>query len=64
MSLEVVKVNPTVCVCVFEDSLSLSERKQRDLEERMSLVLWKKPLVTLHYFQRELLITLKDWMWR
>ncbi|XP_029556315.1 vacuole membrane protein 1 isoform X1 [Salmo trutta] len=46
------------------DSLSLSERKQRDLEERMSLVLWKKPLVTLHYFLRELLITLKDWMWR
>ncbi|XP_029526963.1 vacuole membrane protein 1-like isoform X1 [Oncorhynchus nerka] len=46
------------------DSLSLSERKQRDREERVSLVLWKKPLVTLHYFLRELLTTLKDWMWR
>ncbi|KAM9498779.1 vacuole membrane protein 1-like isoform 1-T3 [Salvelinus alpinus] len=46
------------------DSLSLCERKQRDREERVSLVLWKKPLVTLHYFLRELLITLKDWMWR
>uniref|UniRef100_A0A4W5NDL8 Vacuole membrane protein 1 n=1 Tax=Hucho hucho TaxID=62062 RepID=A0A4W5NDL8_9TELE len=46
------------------DSLSLSERKQRDREERVSLVLWRKPLVTLHYFLRELLITLKDWVWR
>ncbi|CDQ81780.1 unnamed protein product [Oncorhynchus mykiss] len=46
------------------DSLSLSERKQRDREERVSLVLWKKPLVTLHYFLQELLTTLKDWMWR
>ncbi|CAB1316429.1 unnamed protein product, partial [Coregonus sp. 'balchen'] len=47
----------------YADSLSLSERKQRDREERGSLVLWKKPLVTLHYFLLELRITLKDWMW-
>ncbi|CAB1352514.1 unnamed protein product [Coregonus sp. 'balchen'] len=46
------------------DSLSLRERKQRDREKCVSLVLWKKPLVTLHYFLLELLITLKDWKWR
>ncbi|XP_062288695.1 vacuole membrane protein 1-like isoform X1 [Scomber scombrus] len=40
---------------------SVDERKQREREERESLVLWKKPLLTLHYSSLELLITLKEW---
>ncbi|XP_068457347.1 vacuole membrane protein 1-like isoform X2 [Clinocottus analis] len=43
---------------------SVDERKQRDREERETLVLWKKPLLTLHYFTLELLDTLKEWLWR
>ncbi|XP_061106468.1 vacuole membrane protein 1-like isoform X4 [Conger conger] len=46
------------------DALSLEERKQRDREERLELLLWRKPLVTLHYFLLESLITLKDWTCR
>uniref|UniRef100_A0A3Q4I017 Vacuole membrane protein 1 n=1 Tax=Neolamprologus brichardi TaxID=32507 RepID=A0A3Q4I017_NEOBR len=38
--------------------------RQTDSEEREALVLWKKPLLTLHYFTLELLITLKGWTWR
>ncbi|KAI1893554.1 hypothetical protein AGOR_G00124920 [Albula goreensis] len=51
----------------FSDSVSLSERKQRDREERMALVLWRKPVLTLQYFFLEALITLKEWtrrLWR
>uniref|UniRef100_A0A8C4DRV4 Vacuole membrane protein 1 n=1 Tax=Dicentrarchus labrax TaxID=13489 RepID=A0A8C4DRV4_DICLA len=44
--------------------LSLDERRQRDNDERAALVLWKKPLLTLQYFTLELLITLKEWIWR
>ncbi|XP_071754433.1 vacuole membrane protein 1-like isoform X2 [Centroberyx gerrardi] len=44
--------------------LSVDERKQRDREERETLVLWKKPLLTLHYFILELLNSLKEWIWR
>ncbi|XP_070838931.1 vacuole membrane protein 1-like isoform X1 [Chaetodon trifascialis] len=44
--------------------LSVDEATQRDREERETVVLWKKPLLTLHYFTLELLITLKEWMWR
>ncbi|TNN64713.1 Vacuole membrane protein 1 [Liparis tanakae] len=44
--------------------VSVDERKQRDGEERETLVLWKKPLVTLHYFSLELLFTLKEWLSR
>ncbi|XP_070773238.1 vacuole membrane protein 1-like isoform X2 [Enoplosus armatus] len=44
--------------------LPVDERKQRDREERESLVLWKKPLLTLHCFTLELLITLKEWIYR
>uniref|UniRef100_A0A3B3ULI2 Vacuole membrane protein 1 n=1 Tax=Poecilia latipinna TaxID=48699 RepID=A0A3B3ULI2_9TELE len=40
------------------------EKKQRDREDHESLVLWKKPLLTLYYFSLELFITLKGWMWR
>ena len=56
----------TTIVCVNEpvpvppDS-SVSERRHKDREERMSLVLWRRPMVTLNYFLLETLITLKDW---
>ncbi|XP_054481675.1 vacuole membrane protein 1-like [Anoplopoma fimbria] len=44
--------------------LSVDERKQRDREECETLVLWKKPVLTLHYFTLELLVTLKEWLLR
>ncbi|XP_070773239.1 vacuole membrane protein 1-like isoform X3 [Enoplosus armatus] len=47
-----------------DSELPVDERKQRDREERESLVLWKKPLLTLHCFTLELLITLKEWIYR
>uniref|UniRef100_A0A8D0CMY3 Vacuole membrane protein 1 n=1 Tax=Sander lucioperca TaxID=283035 RepID=A0A8D0CMY3_SANLU len=47
-----------------DSELSVDERKQRDSEERETLVVWKKPQLTLHYFTLELLITLKEWLWR
>uniref|UniRef100_A0A671MEV9 Vacuole membrane protein 1 n=2 Tax=Sinocyclocheilus anshuiensis TaxID=1608454 RepID=A0A671MEV9_9TELE len=43
---------------------SLRERKQLDKEERLSLVLWKRPFTTLQYFCIETLITLKEWTWK
>ncbi|KAE8624743.1 hypothetical protein XENTR_v10006036 [Xenopus tropicalis] len=45
----------------FQDPSFLSDRKSRDREERQSIVLWRKPLITLQYFILEVLITLKDW---
>ncbi|XP_026038240.1 vacuole membrane protein 1 isoform X2 [Astatotilapia calliptera] len=48
-----------------EDSgLPADGGRQTDSDEREALVLWKKPLLTLHYFTLELLITLKGWTWR
>ncbi|XP_026229181.1 vacuole membrane protein 1 isoform X2 [Anabas testudineus] len=49
---------------VTDSDLPVHERKQKDREESDTLVLWRKPLVTLHYFTLELLITLKLWMRR
>ncbi|TKS83643.1 Vacuole membrane protein 1 [Collichthys lucidus] len=43
-----------------DSDLSVDERKQRDIDERATLVLWKQPLLTLHYFTLELLVTLKE----
>nr|AAI53461.1 Tmem49 protein [Danio rerio] len=43
---------------------SLRERKQLDREERLSLVLWKRPFITLQYFFLETVITLKEWTWK
>ncbi|XP_027886805.1 vacuole membrane protein 1 isoform X2 [Xiphophorus couchianus] len=40
------------------------KKKKRDREDHESLVLWKRPLLTLYYFSLELFITLKAWMWR
>ncbi|XP_006640919.1 vacuole membrane protein 1 [Lepisosteus oculatus] len=48
----------------FADPCSLSERKQRDKEERITLVLWRRPIVTLQYFFLEALIDLKEWTLR
>lgn len=53
-----------LCSVRLDSVPSVEERKERDREERESLVLWKKPLLTLHYFTLELLITLKEWIWR
>ncbi|KAK1882656.1 Vacuole membrane protein 1 [Dissostichus eleginoides] len=47
-----------------DSELSVDERKQRDREERESLVLWRNPLLTLHYFTLELLITIEEWLKR
>jgi hypothetical protein len=39
----------------------VSERRQKDREERLALVLWRRPIITLHYFLQETFITLKEW---
>uniref|UniRef100_A0A096MIS2 Vacuole membrane protein 1 n=1 Tax=Poecilia formosa TaxID=48698 RepID=A0A096MIS2_POEFO len=41
--------------------LLLRERRQKDKEDRLSLVLWRRPVVTLHYFLLETLVKLKEW---
>ncbi|NXG16206.1 VMP1 protein, partial [Grallaria varia] len=43
------------------DSSVLSERKRREREERLNIVLWRQPLVTLQYFFLETLVNLKEW---
>lgn len=53
-----------ICACTPGPEVPVDERKQRDREERETLVLWKKPLLTLHYFTLELLITFKEWISR
>uniref|UniRef100_G3NVB8 Vacuole membrane protein 1 n=1 Tax=Gasterosteus aculeatus aculeatus TaxID=481459 RepID=G3NVB8_GASAC len=40
---------------------SVRERRQRDKEDRLSLVVWRRPVTTLHYFLLETLIKLKEW---
>ncbi|KAG7226114.1 hypothetical protein INR49_018725 [Caranx melampygus] len=40
---------------------SIRERRQKDKEERLSMVLWRRPVTTLHYFLLETLIKLKEW---
>ncbi|XP_073521672.1 vacuole membrane protein 1 isoform X2 [Phyllobates terribilis] len=45
----------------FTDSSFLNEKKRRDREERQSIVLWRKPFITLQYFFLETLISLKEW---
>ncbi|CAI5694165.1 unnamed protein product [Oreochromis niloticus] len=44
--------------------LSLRERRQKDKEERLSLVLWRRPVTTLHYFLLETLLKLKEWTFK
>uniref|UniRef100_A0A7M4F1E8 Vacuole membrane protein 1 n=1 Tax=Crocodylus porosus TaxID=8502 RepID=A0A7M4F1E8_CROPO len=45
----------------FTDPSLVSERKRRDREERLNIVLWRQPLITLQYFLLETLINLKEW---
>uniref|UniRef100_A0A8C2WSU9 Vacuole membrane protein 1 n=1 Tax=Cyclopterus lumpus TaxID=8103 RepID=A0A8C2WSU9_CYCLU len=40
---------------------SVRERRQKDKEDRLSLVVWRRPVTTLHYFLLETLIKLKEW---
>ncbi|KAM9385066.1 vacuole membrane protein 1-like [Pholidichthys leucotaenia] len=49
---------------LMDSAPPVDERRRMDREERESLVLWRKPLLTLHYFTLELLITLQGWLWR
>lgn len=39
----------------------MKARRQKDREERLSLVVWKRPLTTLHYFLLEALLETKEW---
>ncbi|XP_076832622.1 vacuole membrane protein 1 [Brachyhypopomus gauderio] len=43
---------------------SVRERKRQDREERVSLVLWRRPVLTLQYFLLETLIIFKEWTWK
>lgn len=45
---------------VYSTDTLLKERRQKDKEERLSLVLWRRPLTTLQYFLLETLIKLKE----
>ncbi|KAK1899653.1 Vacuole membrane protein 1 [Dissostichus eleginoides] len=44
-----------------QNDSSVRERRQRDKEERLSLVVWRRPVTTIHYFLLETLIKLKEW---
>lgn len=48
-------------VPLFLSDSSLRERKQQDKEERLSLVIWKRPVQTIQYSFLETLITFKEW---
>lgn len=48
------------CNVCSQDS-SVKERRQRDKEDRLSLVVWRRPVTTLHYFLQETLVKLKEW---
>ncbi|XP_054857367.1 vacuole membrane protein 1 isoform X2 [Eublepharis macularius] len=45
----------------FTEPFSSNEQKQKEREERQSIVLWRKPLITVQYFFLEMLINLKEW---
>lgn len=47
----------------FPDS-AMKERRQKDREERLSLVVWKRPLTTLHYFLLEALVEVREWTFK
>lgn len=46
--------------CFCPSDLSVRDRRQKDKEERLSLLLWRRPVTTLHYFLLETLIKLKE----
>ncbi|GCB64631.1 vacuole membrane protein 1 [Scyliorhinus torazame] len=42
------------------DILTLNERKLRDQEERETIILWRRPIITLQYFLLETTVDLKE----
>lgn len=56
----IIHVETSMTVSLSPTDSSLRDRRLRDKEERLSLVLWKKPVTTLHYFLLETLIKLKE----
>lgn len=47
-------------ISVCSPDASVRERRQKDKEDRLSLVVWRRPITTLHYFLLETLIKLKE----
>ncbi|XP_005986864.1 vacuole membrane protein 1 isoform X1 [Latimeria chalumnae] len=45
----------------FADPSSLREKRKEEKEERESIILWRRPVITLQYFFLETLINLKEW---
>lgn len=67
---EIIDFGPDVAVCdgdcnsvCFPDT-AVKEWRQKDREDRLSLVIWRKPLTTLHYFLLETLIKIKEWTYK
>lgn len=50
--------------CGCSPDSALKERRQRDKEDRLSLVVWRRPVTTLHYFFLETLVKLKEWTFK
>lgn len=66
----IIDVDASVTVCegdcnsVSSPDSSVRERRQKDKEDRLSLVVWRRPVTTLHYFLLETLIKLKEWTFK
>uniref|UniRef100_A0A3Q4AMY3 Vacuole membrane protein 1 n=1 Tax=Mola mola TaxID=94237 RepID=A0A3Q4AMY3_MOLML len=43
---------------------AVKERRQKEKEDRLSLVIWRRPITTLHYFVLETLIKLNEWTFK
>lgn len=56
-------VESDICSVCSPDS-ALKERRQKDKEERLSLVVWRRPVTTLHYFLLETFVKLKEWTYK
>ncbi len=56
-----IKVCESECDTLCSPDASVRERRQKDKEDRLSLVLWRRPVTTLQYFLLETLIKLKEW---
>lgn len=63
----IIDLDPSITVCqgdrnsVCSPDSSVRERRQKDKEDRLSLVVWRRPVTTLHFFLLETLIKLKEW---
>uniref|UniRef100_A0A8C5DDZ2 Vacuole membrane protein 1 n=1 Tax=Gouania willdenowi TaxID=441366 RepID=A0A8C5DDZ2_GOUWI len=58
--LDIVVDLSTVSPCEG-DCMSVRARRQKEKEERLSLLFWRRPVTTLHYFLLETLIKIKEW---